>query len=80
MALACFLLGAVETSAVGRTFAAKHGGRLDVNQEIVALAAANLAAGLGQGFPVSGGMSQSAVNEGGGARTPLSGAIAATAA
>ena len=78
LALACFLLGAVETSAVGRTFAAKHGGRLDVNQEIVALAAANLAAGLGQGFPVSGGMSQSAVNEGGGARTPLSGAIAAT--
>ena len=79
LALACFLLGAVETSAVGRTFAAKHGGRLDVNQEIVALAAANLAAGLGHGFPVSGGMSQSAVNEGGGARTPLSGAIAAIA-
>jgi MFS superfamily sulfate permease-like transporter len=77
LALACFLLGAVETSAVGRTFAAKHGGRLDANQEFVALAAANLAAGLGHGFPVSGGMSQSAVNEGGGARTPLSGAIAA---
>jgi MFS superfamily sulfate permease-like transporter len=41
------------------------------------LSAANLAAGLGQGFPVSGGMSQSLVNEGGGARTPLSGLIAA---
>jgi high affinity sulfate transporter 1 len=77
LALACFLLGAVETAAIGRTFAAKHGGRFDANQEFLALAAANLAAGLGRGFPISGGMSQSLVNEGGGARTPLSGAIAA---
>ncbi len=77
LALACFLLGAVETAAIGRTFAAKHGGRLDANQEFLALAAANLAAGLGRGFPVSGGMSQSLVNEGGGAKTPLSGAVAA---
>jgi SulP family sulfate permease len=77
LAFACFLLGAVETAAIGRTFAAKHGGRLDANQEFLALAAANLAAGLGRWFPVSGGMSQSLVNEGGGARSPLSGAIAA---
>lgn len=77
LAMACFLLGAVETAAIGRTFAAKHGGRLDANQEFLALAAANLGAGLGSGFPVSGGMSQSLVNEGGGARTPLSGAISA---
>ncbi len=77
LAIACFLLGAVETAAIGRMFTAKHGGRLDANQEFLALAAANLAAGLGRGFPVSGGMSQSLVNEGGGARTPLSGAIAA---
>ena len=77
LALACFLLGAVETAAIGRTFAAKHGGRLDANQEFLALAAANFAAALGRGLPVSGGMSQSLVNEGGGARTPLSGAIAA---
>ncbi len=77
LAFACFLLAAVETAAIGRTFAAKHGGRLDANQEFLALAASNLAAGLGRGFPVSGGMSQSLVNEGGGARTPLSGAISA---
>ncbi len=76
LALACFLLAAVETAAIGRTFAAKHGDRLDANQEFLALAASNLAVGLGRGFPVSGGMSQSLVNEGGGARTPLSGAIA----
>ncbi len=77
LAFACFLLAAVETAAIGRMFTAKHGGRLDANQEFLALAAANLAAGFGRGFPVSGGMSQSLVNEGGGARTPLSGAMAA---
>jgi len=77
LAFACFLLGAVETAAIGRMFAAKHGGRFDSNQEFLALAASNLAVGLGQGFPVSGGMSQSLVNESGGARSPLSGLIAA---
>ena len=77
LAFACFLLAAVETAAIGRMFTAKHGGRLDANQEFLALAASNLAAGLGRGFPISGGMSQSLVNEGGGARTPLSGAFAA---
>ncbi|MDB6153324.1 MAG: sulfate transporter [Chthoniobacteraceae bacterium] len=58
-------------------FAEKHGYRLDSNQEFLALAGANLASGLGHGFPVSGGLSQSLVNESGGARTPLAGAIAA---
>ncbi|MFI5316876.1 MAG: SulP family inorganic anion transporter [Myxococcota bacterium] len=77
LALACFMLGTVETAAIGRMFAAKHGYRLDANRELLALAAGNLAAGLGQAFPVSGGMSQSLVNEGAGARTPLSGLVAA---
>src|SRR5262245_32949329 len=77
LAVACFLLAAVETAAIGRTFTARHGGRLDANQELLALAAANLAAGVGRGLPVSGGSSQSLVNESGGAHTPLSGAFAA---
>jgi high affinity sulfate transporter 1 len=77
LAFACFFLGAAETAAIGRTFAAKHGGRLDADQEFLALAVSNLAAGVGRGFPVSGGMSQSLVNEGGGAHTPLSSAVAA---
>jgi high affinity sulfate transporter 1 len=77
VALACFVLGAVETSAIGRMFGAKHGYRLDANQEILALGAANLLSALGRGFPVSGGMSQSLVNESAGARTPLSGLVAA---
>lgn len=76
LAIACFLLAAVETAAIGRMFTAKHGGRLDANQEFLALGMANLASGVGHGFPISGGMSQSLVNEGAGARSPLSGAIA----
>ncbi|MGE5208114.1 MAG: SulP family inorganic anion transporter [Alphaproteobacteria bacterium] len=77
LALACFLLGAVESAAIGRMFAAKHGYRFDANQELLGIAGGNVVAGLGHGFPVSGGMSQSLVNESGGARTPLSGFIAA---
>ena len=77
IALASFVLGAVETSAIGRMFGQKHGNRFQANQELLAIGAANLAAGLGRGFPVSGGMSQSLVNESAGARTPLSGLIAA---
>ena len=76
-ALAGFVLAAVETSAIGRMFGQKHGNRLDANRELLAIGAANIAAGLGRGMPVSGGMSQSLVNESGGARTPLSGLVAA---
>ena len=76
LAIACFLLGVVETAAIGRMFTAKHGGHFDANQEFLALAASNLAAGLGRGFPVSGGTSQSLVNESAGARTPLSTLVA----
>jgi high affinity sulfate transporter 1 len=76
-ALAAFVLAAVETSAIGRMFAQKHGYRLDANKELLAIGVGNLAAGLGRGLPVSGGMSQSLVNESAGARTPVSGLIAA---
>jgi SulP family sulfate permease len=77
LAMACFLLAAVETTAIGRMFGAKHGERLDANQELLAIAGANLASGLGHGFPISGGMSQSLINESAGARTPISGLIGA---
>jgi high affinity sulfate transporter 1 len=77
VALACFVIGAVETMAIGRMFAQRHGYRLDSDRELLAIGAANLLAGLGRGFPVSGGMSQSLVNENAGARTPLSGLVAA---
>src|SRR5207247_145060 len=74
---ASLLRGMVATAALGRMFAVKHGYRFDPNQELLGIAGANVTAGLGHGFPVSGGMSQSLVNESGGARTPLSGFIAA---
>ena len=72
LALACFLLATVETNAVSRTFALKHGYRIDANQDFLAIGAANLLVGAAQGYPVSGGMSQSAVNDNAGAKTPLS--------
>src|SRR5207245_9732758 len=77
LALGGLLSGRVESAAGGRMVAVKHGYRLDANQELLGIAGANVMAGLGHGFPVSGGMSQSLVNESGGARTPLSGFIAA---
>jgi high affinity sulfate transporter 1 len=77
LALACFVLAAVESAAIGRMFAQKHGYKFEANQELLALGAANALAGVGRGLPVSGGMSQSLVNEGAGARTPISGMIAA---
>ncbi|MBS7812225.1 SulP family inorganic anion transporter [Roseococcus pinisoli] len=75
--LACFLLAIVETSAIGRMFARRDGRRHEAGRDMLALAAANLAAGLGRGFAVGGGGSQSVVNDGAGARTPLSGLFGA---
>ncbi len=77
LAMACTLLGGVETTAIGRVFARKHAAVYNGPRQFLALGAANLAAGLAQGYPVSGGMSQSMVNDESGARTPLSGLFAA---
>jgi high affinity sulfate transporter 1 len=71
LALGCFLLAYVEGISAARTFAVKHGYEINADQELLALGAANLASALGHGYPLAGGMSQSAVNEKGGAQTPL---------
>ena len=71
LAAGCLLLAYIEGVSAARTFAAKHRYPLDPRQELLGLAAANLAAALGQGYPVAGGLSQTAVNEKAGARTPL---------
>jgi SulP family sulfate permease len=76
LALGCFLLAYVEGISVARTFALKHGYEINADQELLALGAANLASGLAHGYPLAGGMSQSAVNEKGGAQTPLALAFA----
>jgi high affinity sulfate transporter 1 len=72
LAGACFLLSYIESVSAARTFALKHHYDVDARQEMLGLGAASLLAGLFQGYPVAGGLSQSAVNERGGAQTPLS--------
>jgi sulfate permease, SulP family len=72
LAAGCLLLAYIESVSGGRTFAAKHGYELDPSQEFIGIGAANLAAALGHGYPVAGGLSQTAVNDKAGARTPLS--------
>src|SRR5216684_3600756 len=71
LAAGCLLLAYIEGVSAARTFAAKHGYALDPRQELLGIGAANLAAALGHGYPVAGGLSQSAVNDKAGARTPL---------
>lgn len=71
VAAGCLLLAYIEGVSAARSFAAKHGYSLDVRQEFLGLGAANLAVAFGQGYPVAGGLSQSAVNDTAGARTPL---------
>ena len=63
---------AAEGLAAGRTFAAKHKYETDANQELVAMGAANVVSGLLGGLIVGGGMSGTAANDAGGARTQLS--------
>jgi sulfate permease, SulP family len=71
LAAGILLLAYVEGVSAARSFAAKHGYPLDVRQEFLGLGAANLAVSLGHGYPVAGGLSQSAVNDQAGAKTPL---------
>jgi sulfate permease, SulP family len=71
LAAGCLLLAYIEGISAARTFAARHGYDIDPRQEFLGLGAANLAAALGHGYPVAGGLSQSAVNDMAGARTPL---------
>ncbi len=72
LAFACFLLAYIESVSAAKTLAQKNGYEINARQELLALGIANLATSLGQGYPVSGGLSQSAVNEKAGAKTPFS--------
>ncbi|MEM7157168.1 MAG: SulP family inorganic anion transporter [Myxococcota bacterium] len=74
-AVACTVLSLVESSAVARSIAARTGQRLDPSTEFVGQGMANLAAGFWGGYPVSGSLSRSALNERGGARSRLSGIL-----
>ncbi|HLN54574.1 MAG TPA: bifunctional SulP family inorganic anion transporter/carbonic anhydrase [Bacteroidales bacterium] len=72
LAFACFLLAYIESVSAAKTLAQQNGYDIDSRQELLALGVANLATAFGHGYPVSGGLSQSAVNEKAGAKTPLS--------
>jgi MFS superfamily sulfate permease-like transporter len=71
LACGCVLLAYIEGVSAARAFAAKHGYALDVRQELLGLGGANLLAAFGGGYPIAGGLSQSAVNDKAGAKTPL---------
>jgi SulP family sulfate permease len=71
LAFACVLLAYIEGVSAARTFAVRHGYALDVRQELLGLGSANLLVAFGGGYPVAGGLSQSAVNDKGGAKSQL---------
>jgi high affinity sulfate transporter 1 len=66
-----------DTSVLSRTYAAKTKTRVDPNQEMVGLGAANFFAGLFQGFPISSSSSRTPVAEASGAKTQLTGVVGA---
>jgi MFS superfamily sulfate permease-like transporter len=72
LAFACFLMGYIETISAARTFALKNNYNTNPRQELLSLGAANFAAAFSSGFVVSGGLSQSTVNDKSGAKTPMS--------
>jgi len=75
--LAVAIVSFADTSILSRTFAIRAGVRVDPNQEMVGLGAANLAAGFFQGFPISSSSSRTPVAEAAGARTQLAGVVGA---
>lgn len=71
------LVGFVETVSVGHALASKRRQKIDANQELLGLGAANLASGAFGGFSVTGGFSRSVVNFDAGAQTPMAGVMTA---
>jgi MFS superfamily sulfate permease-like transporter len=72
LAFACFLLAYIESVSSAKTMAQKHGYKINPRQELLALGLVNLGTAFGQSYPVSGGLSQTAVNDKAGAKTPIS--------
>ena len=71
------VIGFVESVSVAQTLAAKRRQRIDPDQELIGLGAANLASGFSGGYPVTGGFARSVVNFDAGAQTPAAGAFTA---
>jgi high affinity sulfate transporter 1 len=71
IAFACFVLIIAQSAATSRSFAMRHGDRVDVNRDIVGLAGANVAAGLSGTFVVNGSPTKTQVLDGQKGRTQL---------
>ena len=71
------LVSLTDTIATATSFAARRGDEVDPDQEMIGLGAANLAAGLFQGFSVSTSGSRTAVAEQSGAKSQLTGVVGA---
>lgn len=76
-ALLLSIIGFVESVSVAQTLAAKKRQRIDPDQELIGLGAANVAASFSGGYPVTGGFARSVVNFDAGAETPAAGAFTA---
>lgn len=74
-ALAISIMAFLESAAVARGIRQAGEHRIDSNQELLATAAANMAGSFFQAMPAAGGFSQSAVNQGAGAKSQLSGMV-----
>lgn len=71
------LVGFVESVSVGHTLAARRRQRINPDQELVGLGAANLASAFSGGLAVTGGVSRSVANFEAGAQTPMAGIMTA---
>lgn len=76
-ALLLSVIGFVESVSVAQTLAAKKRQRINPDQELIGLGAANVAAAFTGGYPVTGGFARSVVNFDAGAETPAAGAFTA---
>lgn len=76
-ALLIAIIGFVEAVSVAQVLAARRRERINLDQELVGLGAANMASAFAGGFPVTGGFSRSVVNFQAGAATPAAGAFTA---
>ncbi|AXI50337.1 MAG: sulfate permease [Sulfitobacter sp.] len=71
------VIGFVESISVAQTLAAKRRQRINPDQELIGLGAANIGAAFTGGYPVTGGFARSVVNFDAGAQTPAAGAYTA---
>lgn len=78
-ALALFAVGYADGILTARSFAGRNRQSVRANQELLALGAANAAAGISQAFPVGASSSRTAVNDQVGGKTQIVGVVSALA-